>query len=113
MRIRPLGSFVGVAVAVTWATACMAGTPVNKPEESVMETPKRRAPAPVRPVTGGGIRYETVSGARARGFPQDGGVIAAVDTATGKELWTLVVYQTPIDPHEETDVQEVYITRLA
>ena len=77
-----------------------------------MESPKRKGPAAVPPVTSRGIRYQTVSGARARGFKQDGGVIAAVDAASGKELWTLVVYDTDYDAHEETDVQEVYIVRM-
>jgi hypothetical protein len=77
-----------------------------------MESAKRRAPAAVAPVTSGGVRYEALLGARSRGFEQDGGVIAAYDAKSGKELWTLQVYETEYDPSEETDVQEVYIVRL-
>jgi hypothetical protein len=76
------------------------------------EQPKRRGPKPVTPVEINAIRYEVVRGAKARGFGQDGGVLAAVDIATGKELWTLTVYQTVYDRDEEQDVQEVYITKL-
>jgi hypothetical protein len=77
------------------------------------EQPKRQAPKAVNPAKGKKIRYEVVQRAKARGFGQDGGVIAAIDTASGKELWTLVVYSTPYDPKEEEDVQEIYITRLS
>ena len=59
-----------------------------------------------------GVRYQRVRGAKSRDFEQNGGVIAAVDEATEKELWTLVVYQTKYDPDEEQDVQDVYITSL-
>lgn len=76
-----------------------------------MESAKRRVPK-VEPVTAGKIRYETVRGARSRGFKQNGGVIAAVDTTTDKELWTLQVYETRFDANEETDVQEVFIAKL-
>jgi hypothetical protein len=90
----------------------MAGVSVSEPEEDSMESAKRRGPAAVAPVTSAGVRYEALRGARSRGFEQDGGVIAAFDAKTGKELWTLQVYQTRYDPSEETDVQEVYIVRM-
>lgn len=79
---------------------------------SMEEQPKRRAPKAVAPAKGKTIRYEVVQRAKARGLGQDGGIIAAIDIASGKELWTLVVYPTKYDPNEEEDVQEVYITRL-
>jgi hypothetical protein len=44
-----------------------------------MESAKRRVPK-VEPVTAGRIRYEALRAARARGFKQNGGVIAAIDT---------------------------------
>lgn len=81
-------------------------------QEKTMESAKRRVPQ-VAPVTAGGIRYEVLRGARSRGFQQNGGIIAAVDVATGKELWTLTLYQTRYDPQEEADVQDVFITSLA
>jgi hypothetical protein len=80
-------------------------------KESGMESSKRRAPA-AKPVTHKGIRYEQLRAARSRGFGQSGGVIAAVDEASGQELWTLQLYTTQYDPHEETDAQEVYIEEL-
>lgn len=77
-----------------------------------MESAKRMVPN-VAPVTAGGVRYEVLRGARSRGFAQNGGIIAAVDAATGKELWTLIVYLIQYDPQEEADVQDVFITSLA
>lgn len=65
---------------------------------------KRRGPKPVAPVEINTVRYEVKM--------QDGGVIAAVDIATGKELWRVMVYQTIYDENKEQDVQEVYITKL-
>ncbi len=76
-----------------------------------MEHAKRRIKK-VKPVSKHGIRYEEIKGARARGFGQNGGVIAAVDEKTGNEVWTLVVYETVYDKAEETDVQDVYITKM-
>lgn len=81
------------------------------PQEETMESPKRKVPT-VPAVVRGGIRYEVLRGARSRGFAQNGGVIAAIDVASGKELWTLLVYQTSYDPHEEKDVQDRFITAM-
>jgi hypothetical protein len=77
-----------------------------------MESFKRRVPK-VEPVSQSGIRYEVVAGAKSRGFARNGGVIAALDEATGKECWTLQVYSVDYDPSEEEDVQDVFIVRLA
>ncbi len=75
------------------------------------ESAKRRVPR-VEPVVANGIRYEILRGARSRGFAQNGGVIAAVEVASAKELWTLQVYAVQYDPAEECDVQDVYITEM-
>ena len=77
-----------------------------------MESAKRRVPS-VPPVSLGGTRYEVVRGARSRGFNQNGGVLAAVDVRSGKELWTLLVYETRYNDKEEQDVQDVFITHMA
>ena len=76
-----------------------------------MESAKRRVPK-VPPVVVGAIRYEAMRGARGRGFAQNGGIVEAVDTKTGKSLWTAVIYTTVYDPHEEADVQDRYITEM-
>ena len=77
-----------------------------------MESAKRRV-TPVKPVSRKGIRYEQIRGAKARGFEQNGGIIAAIDESTSEELWTLIVYTTEYDPQEEADVQDVFITKLS
>lgn len=76
------------------------------------EKAKRRAPKPVQAVEMNKVRYEIAGRLKTRAFGQDGGVITAVDTATGAELWTIAVYKTLYDANEERDVQEVYITNL-
>ena len=73
---------------------------------------KRVAPMAVAPVTIGKIRYEAVHATRARGLPQEGGYVAAIDTRTGAELWLQRIYETPYDPALEEDVQDVYIRGL-
>jgi hypothetical protein len=77
----------------------------------IMEYAKRDVPDP-QPVSSRGIRYEAAEG-KAHGFGQNGGIIAAVDEASGRTLWTLKVYDVAIDPAEEEDVQEVFISRLS
>ncbi len=76
------------------------------------ESAKRRIPR-VESVESKGIRYEVIRAARSRGFAQQGGVIAAIEVKSGKELWTLQVYTVSFDPQEEQDVQERYITSLS
>ena len=75
------------------------------------ESAKRRVPR-VEPVVAHGVRYEVVRGARSQGFKQNGGVIAAIEVASGKALWTLLIYTTQYDEHEEADVQDVFITEM-
>ena len=83
------------------------------PKEHPMESAKRRAPAPVKPVIVKGVRYEQMRRAKDHGFTQSGGVIAAVEDKTDKILWTVQLYKTEYDAAEEQDVQEVYVKALA
>ncbi|MFN4117050.1 MAG: hypothetical protein ACK4F7_11205 [Inhella sp.] len=76
-----------------------------------MESAKRRGPA-ARPVEHQGVRYEQLRRARDQGFAQAGGVIAAIDIASGRQLWVVQLYQTAFDPAEERDAQEVYVAEL-
>lgn len=78
-----------------------------------LEHAKRRAPGHVEPVVSKGVRYEVLHVARSRASARGGGVIAAVDLASGQELWALQVYEQPSDPQEESDAQEVHITDMA
>lgn len=77
-----------------------------------MESAKRRAPA-AKPVVHQGIRYEQLRRPQEHGYRQGGGVIGAVDLASGRMLWTLQLFETTFDPQEERDAQEVYLSELA
>lgn len=75
--------------------------------------PKRVGQPDVEPVTIGTLRFEVLRKTRTRGFGQNGGVIAAIDTGTAQEQWTLKVYSIEYLPKLETDVQDIFITVLA
>ena len=74
---------------------------------------KRTPPAKVAPVTVAGLRFEAIHWGKARDLGQNGGYVAAVDPASGKELWTLKVYDVVYDPKLEGDVQDVFITAMS
>lgn len=63
---------------------------------------KRLAPDPIEPVYFDSIRYE-VSGM---------GVVRARDEKNGQEIWKNAIYKVSYNPILETDVQDVYITKL-
>jgi hypothetical protein len=58
------------------------------------------------------VRYEVTAGPRNKGFKQNSGVISAVEEATAKVVWTIVVYKVTYEAGEETDAQDVFITDL-
>lgn len=66
---------------------------------------KRAAPKRVTPVVVNSVEYSAPL--KMMGF------VVATDTASRKELWRVRIYNVPIDPTLERDVQEVYITSLA
>jgi len=84
------------------------------PEEDGMGAPaaKRVGPLEVSPVVQGSTRFEVIHWGRDRGLGQNGGYIAALDDATGRELWTLRIYEVPYDPELEEDVQDVFIEKM-
>jgi hypothetical protein len=73
---------------------------------------KRVGPPEVAPVTIDNVEFTAIPWGRERGLGQNGGYIAALDPANGKELWTLKVYDVFYDPKLEEDVQDVFITAL-
>ena len=77
-----------------------------------MESPKRRAPS-AKPVVHMGVRYEQLRRPQEQGFKQGGGVIAAIDESTKKQLWVVQLFETKFDPEEERDAQEVYVSQLS
>ena len=47
----------------------------------------------VEPVRHGGVRYEALHWGKERDLGQNGGLIAAIDEASGDELWVAKVYR--------------------
>ena len=75
---------------------------------------KERSEIPQPPaVTIRGLRFEAVPWGKARGLNQNGGLVAAVDVATGKELWLLKVYTVTYDNDMEDDKQDLFIADIA
>jgi hypothetical protein len=66
---------------------------------------KRASPKPIAPVTYKGITYSAPNGGRTMNY------VFASD-ATGKELFRIKVFDMPIDPRLEEDVQWIAITEL-
>src|SRR4051794_18266161 len=65
---------------------------------------KRSAPADVPPVVSDGIEYSA---------PHDPiGWVIATDVKTRREIYRRRIYQIPIKPDLERDVQDVFITAL-
>jgi hypothetical protein len=73
---------------------------------------KRLAPDPVAPVSFEGRRYEAMPWGKARGLGQNGGYVAAIDEASGRELWVQRIYAVRYDRGLEGDKQDVFITGL-
>jgi hypothetical protein len=74
---------------------------------------KRAGPPKVAPVTIGNLRFEAIHWGKARGLGQNGGYIAAVDPESGKEAWTLKIYDIAYEPNLEGDVQDVFIAAMS
>lgn len=71
-----------------------------------------RIRAPVVPaVVRDGVRYEQLMAPSSEGLPS-GGYLVATEVASGQRRWIARVYETPIDPHREADVQRVFFRSL-
>src|SRR5207244_11593056 len=67
---------------------------------------------PVAPVSFEGRRYEAINFGKARGLGQNGGYVAAIDEASGRELWVRRIYAVRYDRRLEGDKQHVFVTGL-
>jgi hypothetical protein len=73
-----------------------------------------RIPAPRVPAVAiAAVRYEQIGNGKLAGFDQLGGYLAAVDEASGKQLWTLKVYDNVRNEEREGDVQDVFFKTMA
>jgi hypothetical protein len=83
-------------------------------EQVVMNKSGSRIPSPaVAPVKAGGVRFEQVGNGLLAGFDQMGGYLAAYDDASGRQLWTLKVYDNRRSPDREGDVQDVFFKAMS
>lgn len=107
---RIAGLLAGLTAGLSFSPGSRADA-APPPKEKTMESAKRRAPT-AKPVLHQGIRYEQLRRPQEHGHQQAGGVIGAVDVASGRMLWTLQLFETTFDPNEERDAQEVYVSEL-
>ena len=74
---------------------------------------KRLAPAPVKPITNAGLRFEVLQWASDNSkMKQNGGFIQVVNTRNNLPICTKQVYETKYDKDLEQDVQDNFITGL-
>lgn len=83
------------------------------PNASAIPQKERAGPPDVAPLKVGDTRYEAIHWGKARGLGQNGGYIAAIDAATGREKWLLKVYHVAYDEAREEDKQDIFITELS
>lgn len=107
-----------LAVSVAAFPACGDQSAPNPPMKEKpmtglgMPKPKRVGPTDVDPATVDGVRFEAIHWGRQRGLGQNGGYVAAIDPASGKELWVAQIYVVDYIPKLETDVQDIFIKKL-
>ena len=66
----------------------------------------------VRPVEIGPIRYEAVHDGKSRDLGQNGGHVAAIEIATGRELWVEKIYHISYGRGMSPSKFDVFITRM-
>lgn len=70
----------------------------------------RSNPAPVEPVELNGVKYKAPTYDPVSGYTV--GFVEARDSANKRLIWSRQIYVVKYDTNMETDVQDVYITRL-
>lgn len=73
---------------------------------------RRRLPPELEPVTLDGVVYKELRQGNKLGYEQKSGFLVALDQKTGQMLWHVIVYPIHYAEGKETDVQEVFFTRL-
>lgn len=97
-------------VVAAMLAAALAGTAAGPARADAQR--ERTAPADVPPIVHKGMRYEVVHWGKARGLGQNGGLVAAVDAASGRELWVVRVYAIDYTVDKEPDRLDVFITSM-
>lgn len=93
-----------------------AGEPeLKQVENKTMNTigsRRRRLPPELEPITLNGVVYKELRQGNKLGYEQKSGFLVALDQKTGQMLWHVIVYPIHYAEGKETDVQEVFFTRL-
>lgn len=97
-------------VVAAMLAAALAGTAAGPAWADAQR--ERTAPADVPPIVHKGVRYEVVHWGKARGLGQNGGLVAAVDAASGRELWVVRVFAIDYTVDKEPDRLDVFITSM-
>lgn len=74
---------------------------------------RRRLPPELKPIAVNGVVYTELRQGNKLGYEQKGGFVVATDQKTGEMLWHVRVYSIQYIEGKETDVQEVFFTRMA
>ncbi len=74
---------------------------------------KRLAPAEVESVTYDGVVYSVLKWGKVKGLDQNGGYLIAKDKKTKKVLWQKRIYKIKYSKQLETDIQDIFITKLS
>lgn len=105
------------ALAMMSGASCEAadpGSPASSNQEKPMSGLKSSRPwAPqVQPVTIGAVSYQPTTQDTIAGPEHAPGFLGAYDATTGARLWTLKVYERPVDARLEKDVQQDHFKTL-
>jgi hypothetical protein len=85
----------------------------SEEEELVISTSASRVGQPdMPPIVFEGKRYEQVSEGHLGGLGQRTGMLAVFDDDTNERISTLKIYDVEYDDMQETDVQDVFFTRM-
>jgi hypothetical protein len=113
---------VAMSLAVVWLTLAGCGhsqaqAPAPGPSAETAIGPSgsadRLPPPEVPPVERNGVRYLQAPDGRKAGQDQEHGVLVAVDPASGKQLWSLVVYPNVPRPDLEEDAQWIFFSAMS
>jgi len=94
----------------------MANPPASAPPPEATQpaaSADRVPPPEVPPVERDGVRYLQAEDGRKVGQDQEHGVLVAIDIASGRQLWSLVVYPNRPAPGLEEDAQWIFFTSMS
>lgn len=111
-RRRCLLMLAALPVPLGAAASADARTPNQETHMDRADKASRPPPPKVAPVVVEGVQYAQVTNTARAGLAPGGGWLAASDAKTGKPLWTLRIYDNPINPADEADVQLVFFTSM-